>query len=112
MAMGRERCGCFMAGAPAMRPFPCQAAKLNGLDPEAYLANIIDRMAKGHPASRLAELLPWSCATTKSATALLRLTLTCKPQQMTIYYWSVGLFPQRYRRAEHSVLPHILGAAA
>jgi hypothetical protein len=35
-----------------------QSAKLNGLDPEAYLADIIDRMAKGHPVNRLSELLP------------------------------------------------------
>lgn len=33
---------------------------LNGLDPEAYLADVIDRMAKGHAMSRLAELLPWN----------------------------------------------------
>jgi transposase len=37
-----------------------ESAKLNGLDPEAYLADVIDRMAKGHPINRLAELLPWS----------------------------------------------------
>jgi hypothetical protein len=37
-----------------------ETAKLNGLDPEAYLADVIDRMANGHPINRLAELLPWS----------------------------------------------------
>lgn len=37
-----------------------ETAKLNGLDPEAYLAGIIDCMAKGHPISRLGELLPWN----------------------------------------------------
>lgn len=37
-----------------------ESAKLGGLDPEAYLADIIDRMAKGHPINRLAELLPWN----------------------------------------------------
>jgi transposase len=37
-----------------------ETAKLNGLDPEAYLANVIDRMAKGHPINRLRELLPWN----------------------------------------------------
>ena len=36
-----------------------ESAKLNRLDPEAYLADVIDRMAKGHPNSRLADLLPW-----------------------------------------------------
>ena len=37
-----------------------ETAKLNGLDPEAYLADVIDRMAKGHPINRLSELLPWN----------------------------------------------------
>jgi transposase len=36
-----------------------ESAKLNGLNPEAYLADIIDRMARGHPINRLSELLPW-----------------------------------------------------
>ena len=36
-------------------------AKLNGLNPEAYLAYAIDQLARGHLASRLAELLPWNC---------------------------------------------------
>jgi len=37
-----------------------ESAKLNGLGPEAYLANVIDRMASGHPINRFAELLPWN----------------------------------------------------
>jgi transposase len=37
-----------------------ESAKLNGLDPEADPADVIDRMATGHPINRLAELLPWS----------------------------------------------------
>ena len=37
-----------------------ESAKLNGLDPEAYLAGVIDRMAKGHSINRLDELLPWN----------------------------------------------------
>ena len=37
-----------------------ETAKLNGLDPETYLADVIDRMAKGHPINRLGELLPWN----------------------------------------------------
>jgi hypothetical protein len=37
-----------------------ETARLNGLDPEAYLADVIHRMAKGHPINRLSELLPWS----------------------------------------------------
>ncbi len=33
-------------------------AKLNGIDPQAWLADVLRRIAD-HPASRLAELLPW-----------------------------------------------------
>jgi transposase len=37
-----------------------ESAKLNGLDPEAYLADVIDRMAKGQSINRIDELLPWN----------------------------------------------------
>ncbi len=37
-----------------------ETAKLNGLDPEAYIATILDRMACGQPINRLDELLPWN----------------------------------------------------
>jgi hypothetical protein len=34
-------------------------AQLNGLNPEAYLKDILSRIADGHPINRIAELLPW-----------------------------------------------------
>ena len=36
-----------------------ETCKLNGIDPEAYLADTITRIVQGHPQSRLGELLPW-----------------------------------------------------
>ena len=38
-----------------------ETAKLNGLDPEAYLANVLSRIA-AHPVNRIADLLPWKLA--------------------------------------------------
>ncbi|MFZ4768267.1 MAG: transposase domain-containing protein, partial [Roseimicrobium sp.] len=34
-------------------------AKLNGVDPQAWLTDVLARIAE-HPASRLPELLPWN----------------------------------------------------
>jgi len=36
-----------------------QSCKLNGVNPETYLADLIGRVSD-HPASRLDELLPWN----------------------------------------------------
>ena len=43
-------------------------ARLNGLNPEAYLKDILTRIADGQPINRIDELMPWRMTST-SATA-------------------------------------------
>ena len=45
-----------------------ETAKLNGVDPQAWLADVLRRI-NDHPASRLAELLPWHWQPASNATA-------------------------------------------
>jgi len=37
------------------------SCRMNGIDPQAYLADIIDRIAD-HPVNKVDELLPWNWA--------------------------------------------------
>jgi transposase len=37
-----------------------ETAKLNGVEPWAYLKDVLERMSHGHPMSRIDELLPWN----------------------------------------------------
>ena len=37
-------------------------AKLNDVEPFAYLKDVLERMSNGHPMSRLDDLLPWNWA--------------------------------------------------
>lgn len=37
-----------------------ETAKLNAVEPYAYLKDVLERMANGHPMSRIDDLLPWN----------------------------------------------------
>jgi hypothetical protein len=37
-------------------------AKLNKVEPYAYLKDVLERMANGHPMGKLEDLLPWNWA--------------------------------------------------
>ena len=37
-----------------------ETCKLNGVEPYAYLSDVLRRTVDGHPASMLDELLPWN----------------------------------------------------
>ena len=44
-----------------------QSAQLNGLDPEAYLCHVLQRIGT-HPINRIDELLPWRITLERHAT--------------------------------------------
>ncbi len=63
IALGRKSwlfCGSDRGGQRAAAMYSLIiTAKMNGVDPQAWLADVLARIA-GHPAHRLDELLPWN----------------------------------------------------
>jgi hypothetical protein len=37
-----------------------QTAKLNGINPQTYLTDVLTKITNGHPANRINEILPWA----------------------------------------------------
>jgi transposase len=69
IALGRRSwlfCGSDRGGQRAAVMYSLiVTAKMNDVDPQAWLADVLARIA-GHPAQRLDDLLPWNWATTKA----------------------------------------------
>ena len=63
MGVGRKNwlfAGSDTGGEPLARAMTLiESAKMNGLDPQAYLADVLDRI-HDHKINRLDELLPWN----------------------------------------------------
>jgi len=58
----RPRYGC-RAGSDGGAATVCSliaTAKLNDVEPFAYLTDVLERLSSGYPASRIDELLPWN----------------------------------------------------
>lgn len=43
-----------------------ETCKLNGVDPQRYLTDLLTRLVEGWPNSRIDELMPWCWADTKA----------------------------------------------
>lgn len=70
IALGRRSwlfCGLDRGGQRAAVMYSLiVAAKMNDVDPQAWLADVLARLA-AHPVQRLDDLLPWNWAATRTA---------------------------------------------
>ena len=62
IALGRRNwlfAGSHSGGQRAAIYSILQTAKLNGVNPHAYLTDTLFQIAAGHPINRISELMPW-----------------------------------------------------
>lgn len=68
IALGRKNylfAGADVGGERAAAVYSLiETAKLNNVDPQAWLADVLQRIADGHPINAIKELLPWNWART------------------------------------------------
>jgi transposase len=58
-----------------------ETCKLNAVDPQAYLADVITRIVTGHPQSQIDELLPWAYAPQALKAVARKRRLRCRNSQ-------------------------------
>jgi hypothetical protein len=70
-SIGKMHCSPATIGAPRTGPASLRSietCKLHGVDPQAYIADVLTRLVNLWPASRLDDLMPWAWAAERSAT--------------------------------------------
>ena len=61
-----------------------ETAKLNGVDPQAWLSDTLSRLAAGHPATALQALMPWRHARDVAENTAYRLTEDCLGESRSV----------------------------
>jgi transposase len=109
IALGRKSwlfCGSDRGGQRAAAMYSLiVTAKMNGVDPQAWLADVLARIA-AHPAHRLDELLPWNWRKDKKDTP----ALAAKPSQSSPAAYRAWI--RRLVMANHLVSPLVRSKTA
>ena len=71
-----------------------ETAKLNGVDPQAWLADVLARLAD-HPAKRIGELLPWNWRAARNVPELICFAVSLPHRRCAhlLTPWRLSIFP-------------------